>query len=90
MTWLRFFSVPPKICMVSSTIPNRKQKTNPIAERAEYNPKSRQKENPLQISIFYGGLESVEVFDVEIEQLSLDILTEEFTGFLISYVCVSF
>lgn len=76
--------------MVSLTIPNKKQKTNPIAERAEQKPKSRQKANPLQISIFYGGLESVEVFDVEIEQLSLDILTEEFVGFLISYVYVLF
>lgn len=47
MTWLRFFSMPQKICMVSLTIPNREQKTNPIAERAEYKPKSRQKENPL-------------------------------------------
>ena len=74
--------------MVTLRIPNRKQKKqNQSLKQQSISQKIGQRKTPYKLVFFYVGLESVEVFNEEIEQLSLNILTTEFAGFLISCEC---
>ena len=88
MTRLKFFSLSHKFGVVSLRIPNRKQKKqNESLKQQSISQKIDQRKTPYKLVFFYGGLESVEVFNEEIEQLSLNILTTEFVDFLISCEC---
>lgn len=74
--------------MVSLSILNRKQrKQNESLKQQSISQKIDQRKTPYKLVFFYGGLESVEVFNEKIEQLSLNILTTESVGSLISCEC---